>query len=274
MTDRSDKMAGVMASDARRFAFGENWSNFVASIGQRQIDQAQGRLSEVLGNLNNKTFLDVGCGSGIHSLAAVRLGASRVFSFDYDEKSAACARELKQHFEPLSNWAIGRGSALDLEFLYSLGTFDIVYSWGVLHHTGDVWSAIANVTIPAADKLLISLYADQGLISKVWRVLKRSYVNHPLSRRPIELLSLATLWGPKLLIKPHCIIRDWRNYHEKRGMSPWHDIVDWAGGYPFEVTDPDTLIDFVSTLGFSLERKNLPRGVIRVNEYLFSKTQP
>src|ERR1700744_4733542 len=115
----------------KRFQFGENWSNFLSVVDESHIAEASARLSELLGDISGKTFLDIGSGSGIHSLAAVRLGASRVVSFDYDPKSVSCTQEMKRRFAPDSSWTIQQGSALDEDYLRSLGKFDIVYSWGV-----------------------------------------------------------------------------------------------------------------------------------------------
>ena len=259
-----------MHAASARFAFGDNWLNYSGVIGPEHIANAESRLSQALGDLNGKTFLEIGCGSGIHSLAAVRLGA-KVFSFDYDEKCVRCTTMLKARYAPASEWRIERGSALDRDYLSKLGNFDIVYSWGVLHHTGDMWRAIELSAIPAAHTLMISLYADQGILSRSWKGLKRLYVAHPRTRRAITLLSLATLWGPKLILKPHRVIRDWKNYPEKRGMSPWHDVVDWAGGYPYETAKPREVIDMMSRLGFALRKHSFPRGIIRVNEFVFSR---
>lgn len=99
-------------------------------------------------NLKGKTFLDIGCGSGIHSLAALRLGASQVFAFDYDVDSVATSRRVREWAGNPENWQIKRNSVLDADFMASLPKFDIVYSWGVLHHTGDLWGAVRNAAIP------------------------------------------------------------------------------------------------------------------------------
>lgn len=119
-------------------------------------------------DLQNRTFLDIGSGSGLFSLAARKLGA-RVHSFDYDPQSVACTRALKQRYFPDSaDWVIEEGSALDADYLLRLGQFDIVYSWGVLHHTGAMWQALENVdgNVRQNGKLFIALYNHQPLISK------------------------------------------------------------------------------------------------------------
>ncbi len=131
-----------------RFAFGENWARFLTLLDEDRIHMAEDSLKRMLGveNLHDKSFLDIGSGSGLFSLAARRLGA-RVHSFDYDPQSVACTHELKQRYFPNdAHWQIEEGSALDQNYLSALGQFDVVYSWGVLHHTGAMWEALGNVT--------------------------------------------------------------------------------------------------------------------------------
>src|SRR6185437_11580112 len=150
-----------------RFRFGANWTRFLAVLDETRIADAETSLRGMLGvmDLQGRTFLDIGCGSGLFSLAARRLGAV-VHSFDFDPRSAACARELKRRFFPEdSAWQIDEGSVLDSQYLDRLGKFDIVYSWGVLHHTGSMWlafeNAIGRVTY-AHWALFIAIYNDQG----------------------------------------------------------------------------------------------------------------
>ena len=255
-----------------RFQFGENWTRFLSLVDEERIAQACARLAEMLGDLSGKTFLDAGSGSGIHSLAAVRLGAARVLSFDYDPKSVACTAEMKRRFASMANWQIEPGSALDEQYLRSLGQFDVVYSWGVLHHTGAMWKSLDLITIPAHEQLVICLYADQGAVSRLWRFLKRSYVAHPWSRPAVTFASLVTLWLPKLLLSPHRVISDWKNWKVKRGMSAWHDIVDWAGGYPFEFAAPSAVISFYQQRGFVLKALRPFGRIIRMNEYVFVRS--
>src|SRR5512133_2520010 len=131
-----------------RFEFGKNWKRFLSRLNDKRIQEAEISLKEKLEvqDLRNRSFLDIGCGSGLFSLAAARLGADQIVSFDYDTFSVACCQELKRQFFPdLKNWKIEQASVLNKSYLEKLGTFDIVYSWGVLHHTGNMWQAFENI---------------------------------------------------------------------------------------------------------------------------------
>lgn len=255
-----------------RFPFGQNWTNFLSVVNESRFTEATARMSEVMGDLRGKTFLDVGCGSGIHSLAAIRLGASRVFSFDYDPQSVSCTQEMKRRFAPeAANWHIERGSVLDESYMRSLGKFDVVYSWGVLHHTGEMWKALDLVSIPAQEKLMVAIYHDHGWRSRFWQKYKRNY-NH--LARPVQKVMEAAVflwtWVKPAILHPRHMRSRWKNYIKDRGMSPWYDSVDWAGGYPFEFASPSALVSFYEARGFTSKYKEV-RGGNNCNDYLFSR---
>src|ERR1044072_8739280 len=176
-----------------RFEFGQNWSQFLASVDAERIQRAEQSLKEMLevDSLAGKTFLDIGSGSGLVSLAARRLGA-RVHSFDFDPKSVACTRQLKKtYFDGDDSWKIEEGSALDGDYVKSLGQFDVVYSWGVLHHTGDLWTAMENAQARVAPggKFFIALYNDTGSQSARWFWIKKTYCGLPeILKTPFAVL--------------------------------------------------------------------------------------
>src|SRR5215831_3391656 len=154
-----------------RFEFGGNWKRFLTCLNEERIREAEKSLCSMLelDDFAGKSFVDVGCGSGLFSLAAMRKGADRVLSFDRDTQSVACAKELKRrYFAEADNWTIQRGNVLDETYLTSLGQFEIVYSWGVLHHTGNMWHGLQNVArlVAAPGKLFIALYNDQEMQSR------------------------------------------------------------------------------------------------------------
>ncbi len=261
-----------------RFEFGRNWAEFLKRLNDGRIAIAEDSLAEYLEtrNLGGLSFLDAGCGSGIFSLAARRLGA-RVVSFDYDPHSVACARELKRRYFPGDpDWTIAEGSVLDPAFLSGLGEFDIVYSWGVLHHTGAMWQALANVVPPVrpGGRLFLSIYNDQGKISRRWRSVKQLYNRLPPALRFLVLwpVGVHLWWRP--VVKDFLLLRpfhQWRDYVRRRGMSPWHDVVDWVGGYPFEVAKPEEIFSFYRKRGFSLEVLSTCGGTLGCNQFVLRR---
>jgi SAM-dependent methyltransferase len=262
--------------EGERFEFGANWARFLRTLNEDSIAQAEVSLRKMLGleNLRSMRFLDIGCGSGLFSLAARRLGAF-VYSFDYDPNSVGCAQQLKQRFFPGDpDWIIQQGSALDVDYLRSLGDFDVVYSWGVLHHTGAMWEALGNAALPVRPqgRLFIAIYNDQGKFSRRWTSIKRLYNTAP-APVPI-LLAVGVLiqqwWRPivkdLLLLRPFAT---WRAYGQGRGMTPWRDVIDWVGGYPFEVAKPEQLLDFYRARGFELIKMTTCGGTLGCNEFVF-----
>jgi 2-polyprenyl-6-hydroxyphenyl methylase/3-demethylubiquinone-9 3-methyltransferase len=262
----------------KRFAFGLNWAAFLATLDEERIGTACRSLQDMLGvtDLRGKSFLDVGSGSGLFSLAARRLGA-RVYSFDYDPQSVGCTEELRRRYFPSDgDWTVEPGSALDANYLGRLGKFDIVYSWGVLHHTGAMWDALANVVplVQERGTLFIAIYNDQGRTSRRWLAVKRAYNRLPPRLRFLVLGPACWhLWWRRIL-KDFLLARpfhSWRETKRMRGMSAWRDVVDWVGGYPFEVAKPEQIFDFFRARGFVLIRLKTEGGDLGCNEFVFVK---
>ena len=266
-------------ASGERFAFGKNWAAFLADLDDSRIAAAENSLRQMLDvdNLRGRSFLDIGSGSGLFSLAARRLGA-KVQSFDYDPASVACTRELKARYYPHDDdWTVGTGSVLDPAYMNSLPMFDIVYSWGVLHHTGQMWLALehAGQLVNESGKLFIAIYNDQGTASRRWRSLKSAYNRLPKSLRPPVLWAVFVkqYWRPTVkdlvLLRP---FRTFRVYSGLRGMSPWRDLVDWVGGYPFEVAKPEAIFDFYRARGFSLEKLETCND-LGCNQFVFLRSK-
>lgn len=280
-TDPGSDASAVAAAHAaevesgKRFEFGRNWASFLKVLNDERIDIATEAVRSMLGvtTLEGKRFLDVGSGSGLSSLAARRLGAE-VISFDYDPQSVACTRELRRRYYPDDKqWSVVGGSVLDKEFLGQLGTFDVVYSWGVLHHTGQMWQALDNVLPLVADngQLFIAIYNDQGTQSKRWKRIKQNYCSGTLGKVAMSSVVIPFWVGRSLaadLKNFRNPLAQYTNYSTQRGMSVWHDWHDWLGGYPFEVARPEEIFSWLRKNGFVLENMTTAGGTMGCNEFV------
>ncbi len=268
-------------SSGERFEFGKNWSAFLSVLDDERIEIAVESLRQMLecDDLTGKTFLDIGSGSGLFSLAARRLGA-KVHSFDFDGNSYACTRELRSRYFPGDqNWMVEQGSALDADYVASLGKFDVVYSWGVLHHTGKMWRALENAVIPTTEsgKLFIAIYNDTGSQAKRWHWIKKTYCRLPSVLKTPFVIAIIIPGEAKRALKslvtlrPFDYIRSWTHYKSSRGMNRWYDVIDWVGGFPYEVASVDEIFEFYKMRGFIL-RKVKSGGVgLGCNEFVFEK---
>lgn len=244
----------------RRFQFGKNWKNYLSTLSEESINAASDAIKKLLliKDLKGKTFLDIGCGSGLMSLAARKLGA-KVTSFDYDKNSVECAKYLKRKFfKDDSSWKILEGSILDQNFIKELGKFDFVYSWGVLHHTGNMWKALENALIPLSQEngiLAIAIYNNNGIESKFWFKIKLFYNSGNLQSFLVKLLFipiflLRTFASGTIKHKNPLFI--FKNYRNKRGMNVYYDWIDWLGGFPFEYAGVDDIFNFYKNKGGKL----------------------
>jgi 2-polyprenyl-6-hydroxyphenyl methylase/3-demethylubiquinone-9 3-methyltransferase len=273
-----------MMDNTLRFSFGKNWQSFLGkTLTPERIDVAVDSLRNLFeeSRFEGQTFLDIGCGSGLFSLAARKLGA-KVHSFDVDPLCVACTNELKERYFPNDEgWRIEQGDVLDVDYLKSIGRFDIVYSFGVLHHTGAMRQALENVIplVSEGGKLFISIYNNQGFASLFWTDLKKFYNR---SSKPLKWLIVLSVgayfeirWAIARLIKylNPLRLKYWAEKKKNRGMSVWHDLIDWVGGYPFEVAKPEEIFDFYRMRGFELVKLKTCAGGIGCNEYVFVRRQ-
>lgn len=275
-------------TDKSRFEFGQNWSRFLSRLNEDRMEQARASVAALLrsADLQSQRFLDAGSGSGLFSLAAYRLGAN-VTSFDFDPQSVACTSELRSRTaaDP-ARWNVLQGSLLDQEFLQPLGKFDVVYCWGVAHHTGNMWQAIENLIALVAPngRLVLAIYNDQQYVSRSWRGVKQLYQRLPRMLRPVlvAVIGLLTFAKRAMATLAACFIRlltlrnplvpivNWIREGQSRGMHVWYDLVDWVGGWPFEVARPEEVFRFLRDRGFQLLEMTTSSGH-GCNEFVFER---
>jgi SAM-dependent methyltransferase len=227
--------AADLADRSAHFEFGENWRDYARSIDQSRIDQSIAGLKKLFPDgLSGKSVIDIGCGSGLHAAAALALGAASVTAIDLDENSTSTTQALLSRIAPDKTWTVRTASVFDLK-AEDIGRFDLVYSWGVLHHTGDMWRTIerAATLVKPGGLFVIAIYTKTPAC-EFWRREKRFYKSAPgfvqwMMRTAYMSAFLGFLpvtgWRPIAFV---------RNYKKSRGMNFSNDVHDWLGGYPYE----------------------------------------
>jgi SAM-dependent methyltransferase len=257
------------------FDFGENWKRFSDNaLDAEHFRQAQTHFAELMAGLPlaGSNFLDIGFGQGLALLAAGRAGAN-VHGLDINPK---CTQVLLENAGRLGQDRvpdrIAVGSVLDPKALatvhaWSPDGFDIVHSWGVLHHTGAMWQAIEHACrlVRPGGHLVLAIY-NRHWSSRAWTAIKRLYVQSPARiQKAVAGAFVPVLYAAKLLVTR-------RNPLQKeRGMDFYYDVVDWIGGYPYEYASRSEIEQFVTPRGFMLKRfvpANVPTGC---NEFVFER---
>ena len=236
-----------------RFRFGENWRSFIGTVTADAVAEAERGLTRLFpdGEIRGRRFLDIGCGSGLSALAACRLGAAHVDAIDSDAQSVAAATELLAKLQPAGGWSVRHASVFDLD-PERHGRYDIVYSWGVLHHSGAMWRALdrAAAMVAPGGLLAVALYRRTKLCP-VWRLEKRFYA----TARPATQAAIRTVYQAAhragLLATGRNPARYIARYRSARGMDWRHDVHDWLGGYPYESTTPERVVAHLKELGFA-----------------------
>lgn len=275
--------AAKAAADDVRFAFGRNWASYADGVDDDKVDQAEAGLHALLGpdTLAGKRFLDIGSGSGLHALAALRMGAAEVCAFDIDANSVATTDAMLRSRAPEARFHVLRRDILGVE-PHDFPGFDVVYSWGVLHHTGQMHEAIrrAAALVGPGGRFVFALYRETWLCG-FWKMEKRWYAQ---ASGPQQRAAQAAYRG---LVRLGCAVTGRRyrehvlNYRSKRGMDFDHDVHDWLGGYPYESIAPAEVDRLLAALGFEPIARNVSTtpmarsGLLgsACDEYVFRRTR-
>lgn len=249
------------------FNFGKNWKNYSERLNQEDFNEAQKSLINLLGieDLKDKSFIDIGCGSGIFSIAAKKIGANRVLGIDILPSCIECSRNNALKFNE-KDIDFRQFSILDPK-IKGLGKFDVVYTWGSLHHTGNMYKALeVSCEIVKEDGYLAVAIYNKNFTSRFWWVIKWLYNHSPwIGKKILEVWYLGMIIPLKILILGKNVFR------KERGMKIYYDAIDWLGGYPYEYASIGEIKNFVESRDFILKRVIKPTGVSGCNQYLFKK---
>ncbi len=227
------------------FTFGRNWLDYVRSRVTADVVQSHvhdlSKIYKSIGlDIAGKSVIDVGCGSGLSSLSFALMNPKKLLSIDIDHDSvgatAICRSMLPTHHK--SDWNIEQKSVFELN--HDDGVFDLVYSWGVLHHTGDVWSAV---------KRCQSILAPGGYLHLALYRSGDRYTEHIRQKTSFMVMSrdekVRVLYDylNALFISKGASVFDF----DERGMNRFHDALDWFGGFPYEVVDPEVLGQYLQS---------------------------
>jgi 2-polyprenyl-6-hydroxyphenyl methylase/3-demethylubiquinone-9 3-methyltransferase len=262
-----------------RFEFGKNWHRFIRkNFTKERCETARMHLQKFIEreSLADLDFLDIGCGSGLHSLGAFQSGAVRVHSFDYDPNSVAATQLVRKSVGDPANWTVERGDALDQAYIAKLGKWQFVYSWGVLHHTGDVWQAIRNAQSTVADggMFYLALYSadvDTEEGQRFWLDAKQDYNKSGwLGRKRWEWWYIWNNYMNRSIWKFPAFLRRVAEHRFGRGMNLFADLRDWLGGWPMQYTHDQDVVDLLEQeCGFKLVNASTGEAC---SEFLFVRS--
>ena len=258
------------------FDFGSNWRHYSArALTTSRVEGAREAFSVLTSGieLKSRSFLDVGFGQGLTALCAADAGAA-VYCLDVNPRCAEALELTSQYFLPEAKEKLtlisgSILSAIDVSQLRekSGSGYDVVHSWGVLHHTGDMEKAFANCVglVKPGGQLIVAIY-NRHWSSPLWGCIKRVYCRLPrIGQKTMIWLFVPVIYLAKLLVTR-------RNPLEKeRGMDFLVDIVDWVGGYPYEYATVDEVLDLGTKYGLKMLRVAPARVPTGCNEFVFTK---
>jgi len=264
-------------STSKQFDFGQNWKNFSKNkLDEQKIEQAQRDFIELVKGieLENKTFIDIGFGQGLGLLTSAKLGAKSV-GVDINTKCKETLEFNKAHFSELKevNIPVIVGSVLDKGVMQQIKdvheTYDVIHSWGVLHHTGKMWEAIDNSCqlVKSKGKFILAIY-NKHWSSKSWYYIKKLYNFSPgIIRHLMVYFFYVVIFMAKFLVT-------FKNPLKKeRGMNFYYDVVDWVGGYPYEYASKEEVVTYMQTKGFDLIKYRAAEVPTGCNEFVFEKLE-
>ena len=255
-----------------RFSFGKNWQGYSkVALNPERIEQGRQALKDLLAGipLINQSFLDIGFGQGLTAHLASQMGA-KVTGVDIDLDNIDAAKNIQLKMGIASPLDLRIGSILDgkiVDQLRQLGTWNVVHSWGVLHHTGNMDLAVKNAaSLVAQDGYFVCAIYNRHWSSLPWLFIKWFYNLLPAIGQQL----MVSLFYPIIYLAKWLVTG--KNPKDKlRGMDFFFDVVDWVGGYPYEYASCEEFRKLVEPLGFKCIKEipaEVPTGC---NEFVFKR---
>lgn len=267
-----------LKQQATHFAFGKNWASYASLIGDTEIAEARKGLLKLVPEdaLRGRSFIDIGCGSGLHALAAASCGVGRIMAIDIDPDSVATTRQVLQQYAVSVPWEVEEISIFDLD-ASKHGTYDIVYSWGVLHHTGAMVEAIgkAAALVAPGGLFAFALYRRTRM-DRFWIAEKRFYARSPQALQWLVRHAYIAAFATAMTLQGGSFSNYVANYRSTRGMNWHHDVHDWLGGYPYEAILAPEVEELMQEHGFEAVRvfsRAMTSGVLGsgCDEYVYRR---
>ena len=226
-----DKVFGESFKQYEKEGLNEMVSNLEQRFKVNDID------AEVI--FKNKKCLDAGCGNGPASLYMAKNGAKEVDSIDISTQNvnSTAINANKFDFESIINPVVG--SVMNLP--YPDQTFDVVWCYGVVHHTESPDQALKELyrVLKTSGKLILFLYGTGGIL---WYIVNRSreftnQIETDVCRSVLELSGLNNLnmltsimdnWKvPFLCTYTHKEVSERFNELGLEKSNPWKFGLDW-----------------------------------------------
>jgi 2-polyprenyl-6-hydroxyphenyl methylase/3-demethylubiquinone-9 3-methyltransferase len=237
----------------KRFEFGANWISYSRNaLTKERIESARSDFNDLFDTIpfRGKTFLDIGFGQGLSMLCAREKGAN-VTGCDIDPKCGEAFALTEKAFGAGKPVTLVTGSILSEATVAALRKknsrgFDIVHSWGVLHHTGALHVAMETAcSLTARNGYLVIAVYNRHWSGPYWKAIKRAYGTvPPFMQRVLVVVSIPVIFCAKLLVTGKNPLR------QERGMEFMHDVVDWVGGYPYEYASAEEVQSCFAPRGF------------------------
>ena len=145
------------------------------------------------------------------------------------------------------------------------GRYDIVHSWGVLHHTGNMDLAVKNAAslVKPGGHFVVALY-NRHWSSAPWLAIKYAYCKSPRLIQKLFIWALA----PVIYVAKWLVTKD-DPKKQQRGMDFMYNVIDWVGGYPYEYASREETLRLIEPLGFKCVNYIATEVPTGCNEFVF-----